>query len=51
MALVTTRVYPTLGLNNLFARAVTVIIISTLAAWIPASEAARREPAQALHHV
>jgi ABC-type lipoprotein release transport system permease subunit len=51
MALVTTRVYPTLGLNNLVARALTVIIISTLAAWIPANEAARREPAEALHYV
>lgn len=51
MALVTTRVYPTLGLNNLISRALTVIVISTLAAWIPANEAARREPAEALHYV
>jgi len=28
-----------------------VIVISTLAAWIPATEAARREPAEALHYV
>jgi putative ABC transport system permease protein len=51
MALVTTRIYPTLGVNNLAARALTVIIISTLAAWIPANEASRREPAEALHYV
>lgn len=51
MALVNTRIYPTLGLNNLFARALTVIVISTLAAWIPANEASRREPAEALHYV
>lgn len=51
MALVNTRIYPTLGLNNIVARALTVIVISTLAAWIPASEASRREPAEALHYV
>ncbi|MCL4530756.1 MAG: FtsX-like permease family protein [Chloroflexi bacterium] len=51
MALISGRVYPTLGLNNLPSRALTVIIIATLAAWIPASEAARREPAEALHSV
>jgi ABC-type lipoprotein release transport system permease subunit len=28
-----------------------VIVISTLAAWIPATEASRREPAEALHYV
>ena len=51
MALISGRVYPTLGLNNLLSRALTVIIIAALAAWIPASEAARREPAEALHSV
>ncbi len=51
MALISGRVYPTLGLNNLPSRALTVIIIATLAAWIPASEASRREPAEALHSV
>lgn len=51
MALISGRVYPTLGLNNLPERMLTVIIISTLAAWIPAREAARREPAEALHYV
>jgi ABC-type lipoprotein release transport system permease subunit len=51
MALISGRVYPTLGLSNLFARAITVLIISTLAALIPAREAAHREPAEALHYV
>jgi len=51
MALSSGRVYPTLGLGNLFGRALTIVVISTLAAWFPASEAARREPAEALHYV
>jgi ABC-type lipoprotein release transport system permease subunit len=51
MALISGRVYPSLGLGNIFARAVTVLIIATLAAWIPAVEASRREPAEALHYV
>jgi len=51
MALISGRVYPTLGLGKLFERALTVLIITTLAAWIPAREASRREPAQALHYV
>jgi ABC-type lipoprotein release transport system permease subunit len=51
MALISGKVYPTLGLNNLFGRALTIIIIATLAAWYPATEAASREPAEALHYV
>ena len=51
MALISGRVYPTLGLQGLPARAVTVIIISIIAAWIPAQEASHREPAEALHYV
>lgn len=51
MALISGRVYPSLGLNGLPPRALTVVIISLLAAAIPAIEASRREPAQALHHV
>ncbi len=51
MALINGRVYPTLGLSKLFSRALTILIITTLAAWIPAREASRREPAQALHYV
>jgi ABC-type lipoprotein release transport system permease subunit len=51
MALISGKVYPTLGLGNLLNRALTIVIIATLAAWIPASEAAGREPAEALHYV
>lgn len=51
MALISGRVYPTLGLDKVFGRVLTVVIISTIAAWIPAREASRREPAEALHYV
>ena len=51
MALVSGKIYPSLALSGLPARALTVIGISLLAAAIPAIEASRREPAQALHHV
>jgi ABC-type lipoprotein release transport system permease subunit len=51
MALISGRIYPTLGVIHLPARMLTVIVISTLAAWIPASEASHREPAEALHYV
>ncbi len=51
MALVKDKVYPTLGVEKLAMRASTVAIISALAALIPALEAARREPAEALHFV
>lgn len=51
MALVEGRVYPTWGVDKLLWRSLTVAIIATLAAYIPAREAARREPADALHKV
>jgi putative ABC transport system permease protein len=51
MALINGKVYPSLGLSKLFGRALTILIITTLAAWIPAREASHREPAQALHYV
>jgi len=51
MALISGRVYPSLGLSKVFGRGITILIITTLAAWIPAREASRREPAQALHYV
>jgi len=51
MALINGRVYPSLGLGKLLGRGLTILIITTLAAWIPAREASRREPAQALHYV
>jgi ABC-type lipoprotein release transport system permease subunit len=51
MALISGRIYPSLGLDRALWRVITVILISTLAAWIPAREASRREPAEALHSV
>ena len=51
MALLTGRVYSTLGLQNIVWRALTVAIISALASFYPAREAASREPAEALHYV
>jgi ABC-type lipoprotein release transport system permease subunit len=51
MALISGRVYPSWGLEKLAGRALTVAIISALAAFLPAREASRREPAAALHHV
>jgi len=51
MALMKGRAYPTWGTEKLFMRASVVAIISALAALIPAIEAGRREPAEALHFV
>lgn len=51
MALVKGKVYPTWGTEQLLLRASTVLIISALAAVIPAIEAGQREPAVALHAV
>jgi ABC-type lipoprotein release transport system permease subunit len=50
-ALISGKVYPTLALNSLVVRGITVLIISALAALIPAIEASHREPAEALHYV
>ncbi len=51
MALIKDKVYPTWGIEKLLMRASTIAIISALAALIPAIEAGRREPAEALHFV
>ncbi len=51
MALVQGRVYPSWGMEKLALRASIVLVISALAAVIPAIEAGRREPAEALHYV
>jgi ABC-type lipoprotein release transport system permease subunit len=50
-ALISGRVYPTLGVNKLLGRALTVAVIAALASLYPAREAAQREPAEALHYV
>lgn len=51
MALISGKIYPTLGTSKLATRATVVVIIAALAALIPALIAARREPSEALHHV
>jgi ABC-type lipoprotein release transport system permease subunit len=51
MALMQDRVYPTWGIEKLPMRASMILLISALAALIPAAEAGRREPAEALHFV
>ena len=50
MALISGRVYPTLGVSRLFMRAAIMFVIAALAALIPAL-IATREPSEALHHV
>ncbi len=51
MALIQSRAYPTWGIEKLPLRVSKIVIISALAALIPAAEAGRREPAEALHFV
>ena len=51
MALIQSRAYPTWGIEKLTLRVSMILIISALAALIPAVEAGRREPAEALHFV
>jgi ABC-type lipoprotein release transport system permease subunit len=50
-ALISGRVYSTLGLEKILMRTLTVVIIAVLASLYPAREAAQREPASALHTV
>ena len=50
-ALITDRIYSTLGLSKIIMRSVTVLVISFLAAFMPAREAAQNEPAESLHYV
>ena len=51
MALISGRVYPTLGVSKLLGRALIMLGIAVVAALIPAVIAALREPSEALHHV
>src|ERR1044072_1714950 len=51
MALISGKVYPTLGISKLPMRGIIIFVISALAALIPAMIASRREPSEALHHV
>jgi putative ABC transport system permease protein len=51
MALISGKVYPTLGVAKLGMRVTIMLIVAALAALIPAIFASRREPSEALHHV
>ena len=51
MALMGTHIYPAFDINLTLQRAAMVALISSIAAFYPALEASRREPADALHHV
>jgi len=51
MALISGKVYPTLGISKLPMRAIIIFVIAALAALVPAIIASRREPSEALHHV
>ena len=50
-ALISGRIYSSLGVSKLVGRSIVVLVIAALAALIPALIAARREPSEALHHV
>jgi ABC-type lipoprotein release transport system permease subunit len=51
MALISGKVYPTLGISKLPMRAIIIFVIAAFAALIPALIASKREPSEALHHV
>jgi ABC-type lipoprotein release transport system permease subunit len=50
-ALMGDRLYPTFTLSEVVGRGIAVAVIAALASLYPAWQAARQEPAQALHHV
>jgi ABC-type lipoprotein release transport system permease subunit len=50
-ALISGRIYTQLVPMKILQHALTVAVISALAALYPATEASRREPAEALHYV
>ncbi len=50
-ALISGKVYPSLGLEKIIGRVVVMLIVSIAAAFYPAWEASHREPAEALHYV
>ena len=51
MALISGKIYPTLGISKLPMRAIIIFVIAALAALIPAMIASKREPSEALHYV
>jgi ABC-type lipoprotein release transport system permease subunit len=51
MALISGKIYSGLALGSILSRGLPVLVITILASLIPAREAARHEPAEALHYV
>lgn len=51
MALVSGKLYPTLGLDKLPGHVIVIVFIALLASIYPASQASRKNPAEALHFV
>jgi len=50
-ALISGKIYTSLGLEKIAQHVLTVLIITLLASFYPASEAAQQEPAKSLHYV
>ena len=50
-ALMGSRLYPTVGLNNVLFSGIAVTLIAAVASLYPAWQASRKEPAAALHHI
>ena len=50
-ALIGNRLYPSIPINNIINYGIAVVVIAALASLIPAWQAARSEPAEALHYV
>lgn len=51
MALISDRIYPSLGIEKLPMRTVTVFLVSLASSFVPAREASHNEPAHSLHYV
>ena len=50
-ALIGNRLYPSIPLENILFYGVAVVVIASLASLVPAWQASRNEPAEALHHI
>jgi ABC-type antimicrobial peptide transport system permease subunit len=50
-ALMGDRLYPSIPISNIINYGIAVVVIAALASLIPAWQASRNEPAEALHYV